>query len=138
MVPNSNSLSFMKFLFQLYYSAQQVLSPNCPKRRLNCDKDLKDWTWAFDGGRATYYALYPRAWTVYEIPELMLRLTCRQVSPVFPDEYKVCDINILSKYINPGFRLPSTIKRPLRSSLNGDINGKTSDWLVRRLSLIHI
>ena len=69
--------------------AQQVLSPNCPKRRLNCDKDLKDWTWAFDGGRATYYALYPRAWTVYEIPEFMLRLTCRQVSPVFPDEYKV-------------------------------------------------
>jgi len=56
---------------------------------MRCDKNLQGWTWAFDGGRAFYHALYPRAWTVYEIPQFSLRLTCRQISPIFPDDYKV-------------------------------------------------
>lgn len=67
---------------------QQVLSPTAPNGKLNCEKNLQGWTWSFDGGRAFYHALYPRAWTVYEIPAHSLRLTCRQVSPIFPDDYK--------------------------------------------------
>lgn len=37
--------------------------------------------------KATYHALYPRAWTVYEEPAPGLTLVCRQVSPVIPHNY---------------------------------------------------
>eukprot|EP00794_Sanderia_malayensis_P009762 gene9762-10761_t len=67
---------------------QHVLSPNCPSGTLNCEKTLQGWKWNFPGGHAVYHALYPRAWTIYEIPEHKVRLTCRQISPVFPHDYK--------------------------------------------------
>jgi len=67
---------------------QHVLSPNAPSGTLNCEKTLQGWKWNFNGGQAVYHALYPRAWTVYDIPEQKVRLTCRQVSPVFPHDYK--------------------------------------------------
>ncbi|XP_060068872.1 non-lysosomal glucosylceramidase-like [Ylistrum balloti] len=51
-------------------------------------KHLKAWEWGFPAANATYHALYPRAWTVYDIPEYKLRLVCRQISPVFPHDYK--------------------------------------------------
>jgi non-lysosomal glucosylceramidase len=41
-----------------------------------------------DASRATYFALYPRAWTVYEEPLPGIRLTCRQLSPVIPHNYR--------------------------------------------------
>jgi non-lysosomal glucosylceramidase len=46
------------------------------------------WGWGMDGGCATYHALFPRAWTVYEEPVPGVRLTCRQVSPVIPHDYR--------------------------------------------------
>ena len=69
-----------------------MLSPNGPSGTLNCEKTLQGWKWNFNGGQAVYHALYPRAWTVYDIPEHKVRLTCRQVSPVFPHDYKVGDL----------------------------------------------
>jgi len=65
---------------------QQVLNakPAPPKGRLGA------WRWAFDGAHATYHALYPRAWTVYDLPGQNIRLTCRQVSPIIPHDYQVC------------------------------------------------
>jgi non-lysosomal glucosylceramidase len=48
---------------------------------------LRDWNWGLDPARATYYALFPRAWTVYEQPAPGITLTCRQVSPVIPHNY---------------------------------------------------
>ncbi|XP_039256839.2 non-lysosomal glucosylceramidase-like [Styela clava] len=62
---------------------QQVLSVHSTPA-----KHLKSWKWEFPGSQAFYHALYPRAWTVYEIPEHKVVLTCRQVSPVIPNEYK--------------------------------------------------
>uniref|UniRef100_T1JDY2 Non-lysosomal glucosylceramidase n=1 Tax=Strigamia maritima TaxID=126957 RepID=T1JDY2_STRMM len=61
---------------------QKVLSPLKPK------KELKSWVWGFDGSQASYRGLYPRAWYTYDIPEEKIRLVCRQVSPVIPNEYK--------------------------------------------------
>ena len=63
-------------------------------------KHLKSWEWGFPHQNATYHALYPRAWTVYNIPEFNLRLTCRQISPIFPHDYKVSRaiIGILQNY----------------------------------------
>ncbi|XP_067928996.1 non-lysosomal glucosylceramidase-like isoform X1 [Watersipora subatra] len=49
---------------------------------------LKAWKWQFDGANATYHGLYPRSWTTYYIPELKVRLICRQISPIIPHEYK--------------------------------------------------
>ena len=37
---------------------------------------------------ATYHGLFPRAWTTYENPLPGVRLTCKQVSPVIPHNYK--------------------------------------------------
>nr|CAD7399134.1 unnamed protein product [Timema cristinae] len=62
---------------------QKVLSPyNKPNH------GLSSWNWNFNGSHAQYCALYPRAWTIYEIPEHKIRLICRQISPVIPHNYK--------------------------------------------------
>lgn len=49
---------------------------------------LEGWAWNLPGRGSTYYALYPRAWTVYEEIDPELRLTCRQVSPFIPHNYR--------------------------------------------------
>ncbi|CAI9730886.1 non-lysosomal glucosylceramidase-like [Octopus vulgaris] len=62
---------------------QQVLSVKKPDNKcLNC------WKWNLDPDHAIYHALYPHSWTIYDIPEHNVRLTCRQVSPIFPHEYQ--------------------------------------------------
>ncbi len=48
---------------------------------------LAGWVWGMPGTEATYHALFPRAWTVYEGIAPGVRLTCRQVSPVIPHNY---------------------------------------------------
>ncbi|XP_066273530.1 non-lysosomal glucosylceramidase-like isoform X1 [Branchiostoma lanceolatum] len=60
---------------------QQVLSTRHP----SC---LTEWNWSYSPSHAYYHALYPRAWTVYELPGQNITLTCRQVSPVLPHDYK--------------------------------------------------
>ncbi len=49
---------------------------------------LTAWGWGLPAAKGTYYALFPRAWTVYEAPLPGLRLTCRQISPVIPHNYR--------------------------------------------------
>lgn len=66
---------------------QAVLSPNRPNGVL-CGRSLQGWNWGFNGAHATYHALYPRSWTVYYLPGQNIRLICRQISPVFPHDYK--------------------------------------------------
>lgn len=61
---------------------QQVLSVERPS-------SLQGWNWGYCGHYAFYHALYPRAWLVYELPGQSVVLTCRQVSPVIPHDYKV-------------------------------------------------
>lgn len=61
---------------------QQVLSVEKPSK-------LQGWNWGYCGHYAFYHALYPRAWMVYELPGQNVVLTCRQVSPVIPHDYKV-------------------------------------------------
>ncbi len=52
------------------------------------DGALSAWNWGMDPACATYYGLFPRAWTTYESPLPGVRLTCRQVSPVIPHNYR--------------------------------------------------
>lgn len=61
----------------------QVLYPGAPD-----NGTLQSWQWGMAGSRATYHALFPRAWTVYEAPAPGIRLTCRQLSPVIPHDYR--------------------------------------------------
>ncbi|KAK6617312.1 hypothetical protein RUM44_005643 [Polyplax serrata] len=58
---------------------------NCGGHPKSC---LQSWDWTFQGTNAEYVGLYPRAWTVFDISEQKLKLTCRQVSPVIPHNYK--------------------------------------------------
>lgn len=60
---------------------QQVLSVERPPT-------LQGWNWGYCGEYAFYHALYPRAWTVYQLPGQNVTLTCRQVSPVIPHDYQ--------------------------------------------------
>ncbi len=45
---------------------------------------LHDWAWDYPVGAGDYYALYPRAWFVYDWDQLPVRLTQEQFSPVIP------------------------------------------------------
>ena len=49
---------------------------------------LSGWHWGVDAKKTTYYGLFPRAWTVYKEIESGITLTCRQVSPFLPGNYK--------------------------------------------------
>ncbi|XP_075774460.1 non-lysosomal glucosylceramidase [Pelodiscus sinensis] len=60
---------------------QQVLSVERPSA-------LQGWNWGYCGHYAFYHALYPRAWTVYQLPGQDVVLTCRQVSPIIPHNYQ--------------------------------------------------
>ncbi|XP_008548504.2 non-lysosomal glucosylceramidase [Microplitis demolitor] len=60
----------------------QVLSP------LSRGKYLSSWKWGFDGKNAKYTGLFPRSWTEYDIKEINVKLICRQISPVIPNNYK--------------------------------------------------
>lgn len=55
---------------------------------MRASRSLKTWDWGFPLEQATYQALFPRAWTVYDIPEFKVKLTCEQISPVIPHDYK--------------------------------------------------
>lgn len=61
----------------------QVLYPGRPDNGV-----LAAWRWGMTGGQATYHALFPRAWTVYQQPLPGIRLICRQLSPVIPHNYR--------------------------------------------------
>jgi non-lysosomal glucosylceramidase len=60
----------------------QVLNPRQPGSPY-----LDAWQWGLPADKGTYYALFPRAWTIYEDPLPGLRLTCQQISPFFPHNY---------------------------------------------------
>lgn len=49
---------------------------------------MSSWKWGFDGKNAKYTGLFPRAWTEYDIKEFNVKLICRQISPVIPNNYK--------------------------------------------------
>ncbi|XP_067600089.1 non-lysosomal glucosylceramidase isoform X3 [Pseudorca crassidens] len=60
---------------------QQVLSVERPSV-------LQSWNWGLCGYFAFYHALYPRAWTVYQLPGQNVTLTCRQITPILPHDYQ--------------------------------------------------
>uniref|UniRef100_A0A4X2L2T2 Non-lysosomal glucosylceramidase n=1 Tax=Vombatus ursinus TaxID=29139 RepID=A0A4X2L2T2_VOMUR len=60
---------------------QQVLSLERPNV-------LRSWNWGLCGFFAFYHALYPRAWTVYQLPGQRVTLTCRQITPILPHDYQ--------------------------------------------------
>ncbi|CAL8080164.1 unnamed protein product [Calicophoron daubneyi] len=65
---------------------QQVLSPfDGPPTQ---DTELHHWMWGFPVKNGLYIGLYPRSWTIYEIPEVNIVLVCEQISPVLPNNYK--------------------------------------------------
>ncbi|XP_045534468.1 non-lysosomal glucosylceramidase [Papilio machaon] len=46
------------------------------------------WEWNLKGSDCEYTALYPRAWTTYDLSKYGIKLVCRQISPVIPHNYK--------------------------------------------------
>lgn len=50
---------------------------------------LSCWDFSFPSHNLHYRGLYPRSWTLYDIPEHNVKLMCRQISPVLPNDYKV-------------------------------------------------
>ncbi|XP_074136436.1 non-lysosomal glucosylceramidase [Sminthopsis crassicaudata] len=60
---------------------QQVLSLERPNV-------LRSWNWGLCGFFAFYHALYPRAWTVYQLPGQQVTLTCLQITPILPHDYQ--------------------------------------------------
>ncbi|KAJ4976498.1 hypothetical protein NE237_001604 [Protea cynaroides] len=53
------------------------------------DKALSSWGWNLNGQHSSYHALFPRAWTIYDgEPDPELKISCRQVSPFIPHNYR--------------------------------------------------
>lgn len=48
---------------------------------------LSGWGWHLPVGAGIYHALFPRAWTTFEPPDLPVRLVSEQLSPVIPGDY---------------------------------------------------
>ncbi|XVF00537.1 hypothetical protein REPUB_Repub04eG0009400 [Reevesia pubescens] len=72
---------------QKYSSVLCPASPELVKE--NAVSGIGSWDWNLKANNSTYHALYPRAWTVYEgEPDPELKIVCRQISPVIPDNYK--------------------------------------------------
>ncbi|CAG9785611.1 unnamed protein product [Diatraea saccharalis] len=46
------------------------------------------WEWNLNAEDCEYTALYPRAWTTYDLSKYGIKLICRQISPVIPHNYK--------------------------------------------------
>lgn len=63
---------------------QKVLTAAPP----NPKTKLKSWDFKFPAKNLHYVGLYPQSWTTFEIPEFGVTLCCRQMSPVFPHDYK--------------------------------------------------
>ena len=49
---------------------------------------LSQWAWGMDPNRATYYALFPRAWTTYDFSDHGVKASSEQMSPVIAHNYK--------------------------------------------------
>ncbi|MFX1273224.1 MAG: non-lysosomal glucosylceramidase, partial [Promethearchaeota archaeon] len=61
----------------------QTLNPRTPK-----GKRLASWSWGMRASRATYHALFPRAWTTYNFRDAGIEATCQQLSPVIGHNYQ--------------------------------------------------
>ncbi|XP_021860562.1 uncharacterized protein [Spinacia oleracea] len=63
--------------------------PNPEMLKGTTTEGIGTWDWNLKGNSSTYYALYPRSWTVYDgEPDPSLSIVCRQLSPVIPHNYK--------------------------------------------------
>ncbi|XP_045483135.1 non-lysosomal glucosylceramidase [Harmonia axyridis] len=51
-------------------------------------KTLSSWKSLIEADKCKYTGLYPRSWTEYDISEYGVKLLCRQVSPIIPNNYK--------------------------------------------------
>jgi non-lysosomal glucosylceramidase len=61
----------------------QVLSTGKPQSGA-----LSSWNWSYPAGAGEYAALYPKSWFAYRSPQLPVKLTLEQFSPVLPGNYK--------------------------------------------------
>ena len=52
------------------------------------NEQLSAWNWSYPQGSGEYAALYPKSWFAYQSPQLPIKLTVEQFSPVLPDNYK--------------------------------------------------
>ncbi|MDP8233585.1 MAG: GH116 family glycosyl-hydrolase [Candidatus Saelkia tenebricola] len=63
----------------------QVLNPSEPYGDYaGC---LTSWNWNYPLDAASYHALYPNAWTVYNHPDIPVKLALNQFSPLIPGNY---------------------------------------------------
>lgn len=51
-------------------------------------KGFKNWNLEYPGELGIYYVLYPESWSVYNLPDQNVVLTCHQLSPIIPHNYK--------------------------------------------------
>src|SRR5262249_39607694 len=59
-----------------------------PLRESKASNVLPEWNWDMPVGAGTYYALFPKAWFVYDWDALPVRLTQKQFSPIIPHNYR--------------------------------------------------
>lgn len=66
---------------------KSVLASNRTKCK-NDQKTLSAWEYNIRDEDIQYRALYPRSWTTFKVPQHDIELTCEQLSPFIPHNYK--------------------------------------------------
>jgi non-lysosomal glucosylceramidase len=61
----------------------QVLAATHPARPI-----LQSWKWDYPVGAGDYYALYPKSWFDYRLPNFPAHVWVEQFSPILPNNYK--------------------------------------------------
>lgn len=83
-----NTVDANQFIVTIKDSLQKTLFQSVLSTYHKQTNYLSQWQWLLDGSKCTYTALYPRAWTEYDLSKYGVKLICRQVSPVIPHNYK--------------------------------------------------
>lgn len=64
-----------------------VLASSLPRDHPDYSAQLASWAWTLPASCATYHALFPFSWTVYEEPVPGIRVIVKQISPFLPHSY---------------------------------------------------
>ena len=74
--------------FHLRVERQRQISVHTLNPAVPEGNRLSSWAWGLKPGRATYHALFPRAWTTYNFSDLGIEAVCQQISPVIGHNYR--------------------------------------------------
>ncbi|KAF5292347.1 hypothetical protein FQA39_LY03381 [Lamprigera yunnana] len=83
-----NTVDANQFIITIKNASNNTIFQSLLSTYMRSTKSLNCWEQLIDGSKCQYTGLYPRSWTKYDLSDYGIILTCRQVSPIIPHNYK--------------------------------------------------